>query len=138
MQQWVAGVVVLISLAACGQGEERSPVRPPADPVPLETLRVKLRALMSDPCYREPSAQRPEGCEKFVTQLDNTASSARQTARAGYPRLAAPVHRMDKSITAYRAGRCGDPEPRSEESCVRALTELAAAMDDFRDAVATG
>lgn len=138
MQQWVAGVVVLITLASCGQAEEPSPGKPPADPVPLESLRIKLRALMSDPCYREPSAQRPHGCEKFVTQLANTASSARQTARAGHPDLTAPVERMDRSVTAYRSGGCGDPEPRNEAACVGALTELASAMDDFEEAVGRG
>lgn len=116
---------------------EPGPGRPPTDPVPKETLQLKIRALKTDPCHRDPSAQRPQGCEKFITQLGNTTATAREAAGT-YPRLKVPVEHMQQSIDAYRAADCASAQPRDERACVQTLTELATALDEAEAALAGG
>lgn len=103
--------------------------------MPAETLAVKLRALSSDSCAREPSAQKPAGCEKFVTQLGNTAATAAETARSGHPDLAGPAGRMARGVEGYRTQDCASEEPRDEPACVRIMVELAAALTDAETAL---
>ncbi len=93
-------------------------------------LRTKLRALMSDPCHRQPTQQQPQSCEKFITQLGNTASTVAATARAGQPDLAEPAGRMQDGITAYRDARCHTDSSASDQVCGTALSDLAAAVED--------
>ncbi|MGH3450049.1 MAG: hypothetical protein ACRDQW_04845 [Haloechinothrix sp.] len=130
-QGWAGvGVLLVLALGACGQGYIPPSERPPADPVELEVLRTKVTALMTDPCHTAPTQQQPQSCEKFITQLGNTASTLTEVARAGEPDLLEPANRMERSISAYRRGGCNQDAPKSVDACVAALVHLSSAVED--------
>lgn len=118
---------VALLLAACGPGT--LPDQRPGDETDLDGLRVKMHALMADPCYTAPLAQRPQGCEKFTTQLRSLANAATSASRARYPRLEAPARQLSAGISAYRTGGCHTSAPESAERCGSALVEVARALD---------
>lgn len=121
-----AGIGLL--LTACGVGTDRD--LDPSDSIDVRTLQLKLRALMTDPCHLEPAEQTPRHCEKFVTQLANTANTVAAAARTGYPELAGPADRMTEGIDAYRKGNCHTTRPDDEDECGEALSALADALGE--------
>lgn len=121
-----AGIGLL--LAACGVGTDRD--MDPSERIDVRTLQLKLRALMTDPCHREPAEQLPRHCEKFVTQLANTANTVAAAGRAGYPELAGPARRMTEQIDGYRKGDCHTARPDDAQACVAALSALADALGE--------
>lgn len=118
-------VLVLATGTACDRDD-----RPTVD---LDALRIKLGALVTDSCHSEPRAQRPKGCQKYVTQLGNTARTVAAAARAGASELEAPAKAMTAGIEAYRAGKCETANPRSDQACYEALDAIAVAVEDVRE-----
>lgn len=129
-------IALALLLSACGEGT--TPTRLPGDDADLQGLRTKVHALQTDPCHSQPRSQRPDGCEKYLTQLRNTANTVTSAAAAGRPELAAPAHRMSVQIKAYRSGDCHTPRPKSEPDCHTALVELARALDEVEAQLTTG
>lgn len=102
------------------------------DEVDLPSLRTKLHALTVDPCHSDPRAQPPFGCEKYVTQLGNTARTVTLAAQ-GNPALKDAAARMTRGVNAYRKGGCKTKQPRSERDCYAALTAIAEAVEDVEN-----
>lgn len=125
---------VALLLGACGQEQGRTPT----DQLDVETLEVKLHALMADSCHSDPESQPPHACEKYVTQLGNTANTVAAAARTGYPRLAEPARVMTEQISEYRKSGCPSSNPTSQQVCWDALTKLADALDDVEAELGEG
>lgn len=104
----------------------------------MRTLDLKLNALMSDTCHSDPESQPPHACEKYVTQLANTANTVAAAARTGFPRLAAPAREMTEQIDQYRNGGCRSSSPASEQACWDSLTKLADALGDVEAELGEG
>lgn len=128
----IGTVGIALLLAACGAGET---ARDTTGAVHLESLRIKLDALMADSCNSEPESMEPWQCEKYVTQLANMATTLTDAAESGIERLAGPGQRMTAGVSEYRAGRCAGPSPVSEEKCVTALTQIADAVSAAERAI---
>lgn len=129
-------VTLALLLTSCGDG--LVPDRVPMDEADLAGLKVKLKALSTDPCATEPRNQRPDGCEKYTTQLRNAANAAEAVSRAGRPELAAPARKMSDGIRAYRTGECQTPDPASVERCGDALVTIADGLAEVEAKLTTG
>lgn len=122
----VLSAVTIALLAACGIGDDGG--RDVRDTIHVETLRVKLRALMSDACHSAPESREPWQCEKYVTQLANAATTIEAAAETGYPRLAEPGRRMTAAVATYRDAGCARQDAADKGQCVTALNDLAEAV----------
>ncbi|WP_246257278.1 hypothetical protein [Amycolatopsis anabasis] len=122
-----AGGALVLMLAGCSNEAGPKPGRPAPDPGP-EALQVKLDALAVDPCFVAPEKQKPKGCEKYVTQLANTALTARKLAGTRNPGLAAQADQLDKAVATYRDKGCNAAEDPGTAPCGPALTDMSAAL----------
>jgi hypothetical protein len=104
------------------------------DPGP-DALPIKLEALTADQCFRSPDRQIPKGCEKYVTELGNTAASVRKRAGDQDPQLVALADRLDRFVGAYRTTGCGTIGTPGSGPCTQALADMAATLGDIRAAV---
>jgi hypothetical protein len=124
--RFAAGLVVLFVLGGCGAGGPSPDYEPDPDvDETAEALRVKLNAQMADGCHRNPGEQRPQGCEKYITQMGNTVGTVESLVAEGRSDLAEPAERMADGIEEYRKARCNSAAPASTETCTAALTVVA-------------
>jgi hypothetical protein len=131
----VGGALVL-ALSGCG-GAATGPT--PASQAPdqgPDTLPIKLNALSADECFLSPDMQAPKGCEKYVTELGNTARSVRQRAGSQDQRLASLADEVDKAVGAYRSHACNTVSSPGNGPCTQALTDIASTLSSIRTAVA--
>lgn len=126
MRRTFATATVALTLVVAGCTDRAQ------DEVDLPSLRTKLHALTADPCHSDPRAQPPSGCEKYVTQLGNTARTVTLAAQ-GNPALKDPGVRMTRGVNAYRKGGCKSKQPRSERDCYAALNAIAEAVEDVEN-----
>ncbi|MDV6013906.1 hypothetical protein [Haloechinothrix sp. LS1_15] len=123
------GVLVALVLTACGpdvpdEGEIDDHV-----PGELDLLRTKFGALTADPCHTRPTEQEPHTCERFVTQVGNTAGTMTESAQQGHPQLSESAERMASRVAVYRDNRCGSADAGAEQLCEDTLVELAEAVE---------
>lgn len=116
-----AAALVLVAGTACDR--DQTPT------VDLPALRIKLQALTTDACHSDPRSLPPKGCQKYVTQLGNTARTVAAAAQAGNEGLAGPAEAMSRGVKAYRAGKCELVRPVSDHVCYEALDAIAAAVE---------
>ncbi|MGH3431989.1 MAG: hypothetical protein ACRDQB_04045 [Thermocrispum sp.] len=121
--QFLATAVAALVLAGCGQAAE-------VEPVDLPSLRTKLHALTSDPCHSEPRERPPYACEKYVTQLANTARTVSAAGRVNQTALRDPGRRMTSAVRAFNRGGCDNERPKSDAACYTALETIAQAVAD--------
>lgn len=118
----LAALAVLLP-AGCGSGAED-------EPVDLPSLRVKVHALTADPCHAQPREQLPYACEKYVTQMANTARTVVAAGRVNQVALRDPGRRMTRAVKDFNAGDCDNEKPKSDAACYTALEAIAAAVQD--------
>ncbi|MBA0128007.1 hypothetical protein H0B56_20880 [Haloechinothrix sp. YIM 98757] len=124
--------LAVLALPACGQASQVPNEIDDDVPGQIDVLDTKISALRDDPCHTEPAQREPRACEKFVTQLGNTAGTMREIARGDHERLAGHAERLESRVTDYRDGRCGTAQPVEEDVCVDALVDLADTLDEVR------
>lgn len=124
-------------LVLSGCDSEAGPKTAPQaqDPGP-DALPVKLIALTADDCFRSPGSQPPKGCEKFVTELGNTAGSVRERGLADKnQQLGVQADRLDKAVAAYRSNSCNTVTTTGNGPCGDALTEIAGALNLIKNEI---
>lgn len=120
----IAGL--LLAVAGCGTEAGPTPkgqVAPPG----TEALQIKLDALMVDQCFKNPAAQKPQGCEKYITQLGGTLGAIRDAAQPGEPELGEAANHLDRSIAAYRGNSCTS-QAAPTQPCSGVLVDVANAV----------
>lgn len=122
---------LFLFLAACGTEAGPTP-KQGADPGP-GALSVKLDALMTDACYRQPAAAPSPGCEKYVTQIANVPGTAQKYAGTKHPELADAATRLAGGVSAYRDQHC---DATAEPGCPDALGAIATALAEVKTGVA--
>jgi hypothetical protein len=123
----VLGVLVLV-LSGCDSEAGPKTVQQVQNLGP-DALPIKLDALTADDCFLSPSAQPPKGCEKFVTELGNTAGSVRERGLADKDlQLGVQADRLDKAVASYRSNACNTVTTTGNGPCGDALTEIAGAL----------
>jgi hypothetical protein len=130
----LGGALVLV-LSACGGNGASSAPTPQAPAPGPDALPIKLRALTVDECFLSPDRQVPKGCEKYVTQLGNTAGSVRRRAGGNDPRLTALADEIDKAVSAYRSHSCNTVSAPGNGPCTQALSDLARILGEIQTAV---
>ncbi|WP_307849690.1 hypothetical protein [Qaidamihabitans albus] len=126
----LAGALLLM-LPACSEEAGPTPKQAP-DPGP-EALSVKLGNLMVDPCFRRPAEMDPPSCQKYVTQLASVPGTAEKFAGTEHPELAAAARELAAGVSTYRDNGCAAPD--AGEACTRALTDIAAAVEEIEAGV---
>lgn len=124
----VLGVLVL-GLSGCDSeaGPKTAPVAGNAGP---DALPIKLDALTADDCFLSPAVQPPKGCEKFVTELGNTAGSVRERGLADKDQqLGVQADRLDRAVAAYRSNACNTVTTTGNGPCGDALSDIAGALN---------
>lgn len=124
--------LAVLVLPACGQASQVPNEIDDDVPGQVDVLDTKIDALRNDPCHTEPAQREPRHCEKFVTQLGNTAATMRELARDDLERLAGHAERLESRIADYRDNRCGTAQPAEEDICVDTLVDLAGTLDEVR------
>ncbi|SNR38907.1 hypothetical protein SAMN06265360_104181 [Haloechinothrix alba] len=124
--------LAVLALPACGQASQVPDEIDDHVPGRIDVLDTKIDALRDDPCHTEPAQREPRDCEKFVTQLGNTAGTMREIARDEHERLAGHAERLAARVADYRDHRCGTAQPAEEDVCVDALVDLADTLDEVR------
>jgi len=128
----IGGTLFLLLLPACGTEAGPSPAKQAQDPGP-EALAVKLDALMTDGCYRDPALQDPPGCEKYVTQLGSVPGTAQKYAGTTNLALADAGRRLDAAIATFRDRGCAGA---AGPDCTTALRDMATSLRDIDGSLA--
>ncbi|WP_116204253.1 hypothetical protein [Amycolatopsis circi] len=128
----------VLALVLTGCSTEAGPkARPGAgDPGP-DALPTKLDALSADACFTGPQTQLPKGCEKYVTEVGNTAGSVHKLAKAGKT-VNQPLDRdataLDQAVGAFRQAGC-TTVPTPGGACTQALVSISAALTEAKQKV---
>jgi hypothetical protein len=127
--------VLVLVLSACGGNETGpAPTNPTQEPGP-DPLLLKVDALSTDQCFLVPEQQRPKGCEKYVTQLGNTAAMVRSRAGSKDTRLAMLGDQLDKAVSDYRGNACNTVETAGKGPCTQALSDISTSLDAIKTRV---
>jgi hypothetical protein len=130
----IVGVLVLV-LSACGGNETGpAPTNPTQEPGP-DPLVLKVDALSVDQCFLVPEQQQPKGCEKYVTQLGNTAAMVRDRAGSTDVRLATLADQLDKAVSAYRGNACDTVVTAGPGPCTQALSDISSSLQAIKTRV---
>lgn len=128
----------VLALVLTGCSNEAGPkARPGAgDPGP-DALPTKLDALSADACFTAPQSQLPKGCEKYVTEVGNTAGSVHRLAKAGKTvnqPLDADATAIDQAVGAFRQAGC-TTVPAPGGACTQALVSISGALTEVKQKV---
>jgi hypothetical protein len=127
--------VLVLVLSGCGSNEAGpAPTNPTQEPGP-DPLLLKVEALSADQCFLIPEQQRPKGCEKYVTELGNTAAMVRKRAGSKDTHLATLANQLDKAINAYRGSACNTVETSGKGPCTQALSDISTTLDAIKTRV---
>jgi hypothetical protein len=129
----IGGALVLL-LSACGGNEAGPTPKQGGTPGP-DALPLKLTALTADQCFLKPDQQQPKGCEKYVTELGNTAAQVRQRAGVKDVQLAKLADQLDKAVGAYRGNTCNTVDKPGNGPCTQAVSDIAAALNAIKTSV---
>jgi len=111
-------------LAGCGEQSAEE------EPVDLQSLQLKVRALAVDTCHTRPRDQAPRKCEKYITQIANAARTVSTAGRINHEGLRDPGREMTRAVRDYNQGGCDNQRPKSVSACYRALETIAQAVKD--------
>lgn len=129
----IGGALVLL-LSACG-GQEAGPTpKQGGEPGP-DALPLKLNALTADQCFLAPDQQQPKECEKYVTELGNTAAQVRARAGVKDVPLSKLADQLDKGVKAYRDNTCNTVDKPGNGPCTQAVADIAAALNAIKTSV---
>jgi hypothetical protein len=120
-------------LSGCN-GQEAGPKPKQGGAPGPDALPIKLSALTADECYLNPATQLPKGCEKYVTELSNTAGQARKRAGDTDPQLSAQSDALTKAVSAFRSSSC-TTEAKTGGPCTQALTDIASSLTAIQNLV---
>ncbi|NIH85434.1 hypothetical protein [Amycolatopsis granulosa] len=129
------GAVALV-LAGCSNEAGPTPKGSVGQATSPYALSVKLDAITTDGCFREPAGSTPRGCAKYVTELGSVPGLAREQAGTKHPDLVATANDLDKGIGAYRDNHC-DTVPQPGGACTTALTAIADSLRSAKQLVDT-
>lgn len=130
----IGGVLVLV-LSGCGSNEAGpTPSGATRDEGP-DALPLKLKALTADQCFLAPAAQPPKTCEKYVTELGNTAAQVRKRAGAKDQPLATLADQLDVGVNAFRSNNCITVPTPGNGPCTQAITDIATALQAVKTRV---
>lgn len=121
----------MVLTSACSREAGPTPTGGGDDPGPA-ALATKLRALTEDACYRDPGGGDPAGCQKYVTQLGSVPGKARDYAKGDHPELSKAANALDKGLTTYNNGQCGDSGGRQ---CEQSLQDISSALGNVQEGV---
>ena len=129
------GVLALV-LTGCSTEAGPKARRGAGDPGP-DALPTKLEALSADACFTDPRAQRPSGCEKYVTEVGNASGSVHKLAKSGKTvnqPLDADATAIDQAVSAFRGAGCTTVDPVGG-ACTKALVDISAALAEVKQKV---
>jgi len=129
----IGGALVLL-LSACG-GHEAGPTPKQGGSAGPDALPVKLNALTADQCFLSPDQQSPKGCEKYVTEIGNTAAQVRARAGVKNVPLGQLADQLDKGVKAYRDNTCNTVGTPGNGPCTRAVSDIAATLTAIKSSV---
>ncbi|MEC3979742.1 hypothetical protein [Amycolatopsis sp. H20-H5] len=128
----LGGALILV-LSGCGGNEAGPKPKQGGEPGP-DALPIKLTALTADECYLSPAQQLPKGCEKYVTELSNTAGQVRKRAGDTDPRLSAQADALTRGVSAFRSASC-TTQAAPGGACTQALTDLSSTLTAIQNLV---
>jgi hypothetical protein len=127
--------VLVLVLSGCGSnGTVTAPTGQTQSEGP-DTLPLKLKALTADQCFLAPSQQRPKSCEKYVTELGNTAAQVRKRAGAKDKPLSNLADQLDTAVNAFRSNNCLTVDTPGNGPCTQAISDIATALQAIKTRV---
>jgi hypothetical protein len=127
--------VLVLVLSGCGSnGAGPTPTGPTRDEGP-DALPLKLKALTADQCFLAPAQQRPKTCEKYVTELGNTAAQVRQRAGAKDQPLSNLADQLDTAVNAFRSNNCITVDTPGNGPCTQSISDIATALQAIKTRV---
>ena len=122
-------------LSGCGSNQAGpTPTGQTRDAGP-DTLPLKLNALTADQCFLAPAQQGPKTCEKYVTELGNTAAQVRNRAGATDQPLTKLADQLDAAVGAFRSHTCTTVETPGNGPCTQAISDIATALQAIKTKV---
>lgn len=121
------GALALV-LTACGGQEAGPKPQGGGQTAGPDVLGIKLNALTTDECYRNPTSQVPRGCAKYITELGSTVGTVRA---AGFGPSA---DALSRGVDAYRGNHCETLQTPGNP-CSQLLSDIAATLTTIKQKV---
>lgn len=103
----------------------------------IADLRVKIPALLSDPCRGAQAGQLYGDCGRFVTEVSGTVNAL----RADVPGHTALINALAGAVHRYQSLECdtivGRPTAAQRGTCPAALKSIGADLDQLSSALAS-